>query len=106
MIIKICRLKTSCAVALWIDWDIDYEMLASNGQFQQVLLTAPTGTQFDPDTNFSSNVNFVGTWTADSGWAASYDDRAHLTVVPEPASMALAFIGLAGLGAAFRRKRS
>lgn len=94
-------------MSTWIDWEIGFDALASNGQFQQILFTAPTGTQLDPGTNFSTNVNFIGAWTADSGWAASYDDRAHLVVnVPEPTSMALAFMGLAGLGAAFRRKPS
>lgn len=90
----------------WVAWGIAYNLLDSvSGLYQQVLFTAPTGTQLEQGTNFSVNVNFAGIMTNDSSWAASFDDRAQLGTVPEPGSIVLLSLGLLGLGGAARLKR-
>lgn len=93
--------------ASWVAWDIAYNLLDSvSGLYQQVLFTAPTGTRLAQGTNFSANVNFAGIMTADSSWAASFDDRGQLATVPEPGTIALLSLGLIGLGGLARFKRS
>jgi len=89
--------------ATWITWLVSYDLMAANGLYQQILFTAPIGTQLSQGTNFNVNVNFDGIMTNDSGWAASFDDRAHLAV-PEPGSMALFGLGLLGMRSFSRRK--
>lgn len=92
----------------WVTWTAEYELLAANGLFQQIRFTAPVGTSLAQGTNFNVNVNFNGIMTNDSGWAASFDDRAQIVPpdnnVPEPGSMALIGLGLLGLLKASRRK--
>jgi hypothetical protein len=93
----------------WVTWNVKYSLLAENGLFQQILFTAPDGMSLAKGTNFNVNVNFAGIITNDSGWAASFDDRAQLppvTDVPEPGSMALLGIGLLGMLGIKRRKNT
>lgn len=90
----------------WTTWAPTYNLIdAVSGLFQQVLFTAPQGTQLDQGTHFATNVNISGIMTADSGWAASFDDRA-LLPVPEPGILPLMTLGLLGLGSIRRRKSS
>jgi hypothetical protein len=87
----------------WISWNATYNLLdATSGLFQQVLFTSPAGTSLTQGTNFSVNVNFDGIMTNDSGWAASFDDRAG--TVPEPATLSLFGLGIAAVAAKKRRK--
>lgn len=91
----------------WIVWNPVYNLVdATSGLFQQVLFTAPVGTQLSQGTNFSTNINFSGIMTNDSGWAASFDDRVGQNRVPEPGSLPLMAVGILGLGAFLRRRRS
>ena len=89
----------------WVSWAATYNLLdASTGLFQQVLFTSPAGTSLTQGTNFSVNVNFEGIMTNDSGWAASFDDRAALLTVPEPATFSMFGLGLALVAAKKRGK--
>lgn len=96
----------------WITWDTTYNLLDSvSGFYQQVLFTAPVGTQLTQGTNFNVDVNFAGAMTNDSGWVALFDDRAPLSLLPsavvsEPGSIYLLGLGLLGLVAGYRRKHS
>ncbi len=91
----------------WVTWIATYNLLDNvTGLYQQVLFTAPTGTRLNMGEFYSMNVNFDGIMTNDSGWAASFDDRANRTSVPEPGSMALVGLGLVGMLAVYRRKQS
>ena len=92
----------------WIEWDVKYFLPDANtGLFQQVLFTAPTGTELAQGMNFSTNINISGIFTADAGWAASFIDDAAVIAsigVGEPVSMALLGLGLLVPIAARRRK--
>lgn len=89
----------------WISWAPTYNLLdATSGLFQQVLFTSPLGTSLPQGTNFSVNVNFDGIMTNDSGWAASFDDRAGAVTVPEPATLSMFGLGLLAVAAKKRRK--
>jgi len=94
----------------WYAWTTTYNLMDSgSGLFQQILFTAPTGTQLSQGEDFNLNINFSGIITTDSGFAASWDDRAAPNIdltVPEPGSMALVGLGLAGIMALARRRRS
>jgi len=79
---------------------------ATSELLQLVLSTSLPGNRLEATMDFSNNVNFDGFITPESGWAAPYDTRAVLLVVPEPASVALAFVGLTGLSAAARRRNA
>jgi len=95
----------------WVVWTPSFNLVdagpGGNGLFQQILFTAPTGQSLTLGTNFSMNVNFAGIMTADSGWAASWSDRApQTTVIPVPGSLPLLGLGLMGLIAAGRRAKT
>lgn len=92
----------------WYSWVMSYDLTAKNGYFQQILFTAPTGKQLSKGQDFKMNVNFAGIITTDTGFAASWDDRAAPAValeVPEPGSMALMGLGMLGLVGVSRRKK-
>lgn len=98
--------KTSADPASWTPWIMSYNLKdAASGLFQQVLFTAPTGTQLSQDQDFAVNINFAGVLTTDSGWAASWNDRV-VNDVPEPDTLALMGLGVVGLLAAARRKKA
>lgn len=92
--------------ATWVDWTIQYYLPDANtGLFQQVLFTAPTGTQLSQGEYFHTNINIAGIFTADAGWAASFiDNLPAVRNVPEPATLGL--LGLALLGPIVARRRN
>jgi hypothetical protein len=91
----------------WISWIRTYNLMDSgSGLYQQVLFTAPIGGKLNQGDYFNVDVNFAGLLTPDAGWAASFDDRALQSNVPEPGSLALMGLGLVGLISVFRRKQS
>jgi hypothetical protein len=93
--------------ATWVTWNASYNLLDSiSGLYQQVTFTAPVGTALTQGTDFSVNVNFSGIMTADSGWAASFDDRGRLTPaeVPEPSTYLMLLAGLGMIGLMTRRR--
>ena len=93
----------------WYNWTTTLSLLDNNGLFQRILFTAPTGTDLSQAESFNLNVNFSGVNTTDSGFAASWDDRAVPLVdltVPEPGSMALVGLGLLGIMALARRRKA
>ncbi|WP_342619232.1 PEP-CTERM sorting domain-containing protein [Rhodoferax sp. GW822-FHT02A01] len=92
----------------WASWAATYSLLDTiSGLYQQVLFTAPEGKQLSQGQNFMLDVNFSGIITTDSGWAASWDDRAAPTNdVPEPGTVTLMGLGAVGLLGAARRKKA
>lgn len=89
----------------WITWTASYNLMdVVSGLYQQILFTAPTGGKVNQGEYFNVNVNFAGLLTPDAGWAASFDDRAMRSSVPEPGSLALLGLGLVGMLGVSRRK--
>ncbi len=72
--------------------------------------TVPSGLFGSVTVNGNTLTESGGVWTGDNGGDASYEfsqstGNLVITVVPEPAAMALAVLGLAGVIAALRRSR-
>jgi hypothetical protein len=89
----------------WTTWDISYNLFDSvTGLFQQATFTAPSGTRLSQGTSFSTNLNFSGIMTSDSGWSASFSDQGSFSAVPVPASILLLLTGFAAV--ALGNKRS
>lgn len=96
-------------VTSWYSWIMTYNLLdAASNLYQQVLFTAPTGKQLSQGQNFKMDVNFSGIITSDAGLAASWDDRLAPTPndIPEPGSLALMGLGVAGLIGMKRRNKN
>jgi hypothetical protein len=92
--------------ASWYSWIVSYGA-PDNNFFQRITFTAPIGKQLSQGQDFKMNVNFAGIITSDTGYAASWDDRLAPipTDIPEPGSLALMGLGVAGLIGMKRRNK-
>lgn len=97
--------KPTSDPATWVHWNTTFNNVNTNGLFQQVLFTAPLGTQLDMGQNFSVNINFAGIMSNTSGWSASWDDRPIPSAIPEPETYAMMLAGLGLLGFVARRRK-
>ena len=81
---------------------VSYQAFSSGGALLETVVAAST-TDFDPFSFSVAQIRRIDIVQPNDGWGHALDNLNFTAAVPEPATLALMGLGLAGIG--YRRKR-